>query len=527
MRWSWSVVGLILAVVALVASQSLTATALGTDKPSSAACSHDSPFMGTTRDGPHAHQCSGRRATPGAPFGGAGALGRSDEGLLSSIAPSSGPAQSYSYDGAQRLASGAYQYDAADNFTQTSIAAGPAITQTYDVANQLQSIAQGATQTAAYTYDQHGQRTKQTPTTGALSTYTYDQAGQLTAYSGPDRHSTLPVTANVAFGYDASGLRQSKTVNGLLATHVWNLADGIPQMIEDGANAYISGPDGLPIEQISQTGIATYYTHDQLGSTTALTTTTGQSVATYAYDPYGNPTTNTATTTTTPFRYAGEYTDGETGLQYLQARYYDPATGQFLTRDPLISTTRQAYAYAANTPTNATDPTGQTSRIVSASALGNTAANIAGGISGNISTSILSAVGIHINDCATFYKGAHATGSALALLGLGEVRTAAKGVPDAWVVVRGGTKELAPAGEVFSGAAGHTLEDAASGVPHGTIRHTTAGEIRAGGGTVEHAPELTRGGNLNDKHVNVCLGPGSCPFSPPQPNPVPPGGRIR
>jgi RHS repeat-associated protein len=119
------------------------------------------------------------------------------------------------------------------------------------------------------------------------------------------------------------------------------------------------------------------------------------------------------------------------------------------------------------------------------------------------------------------------------LIGLGSFRSptvgfaAEEGVPGAWIVVRGGTKELPPPGEVFSGAAGRTLEEAGSGVAHGTIRQTTAGEIRAGGGTVEHAPEVTRGGNLNEKHVNICLGPGPCPFGPPEPNPVPPSGRIR
>jgi RHS repeat-associated protein len=38
--------------------------------------------------------------------------------------------------------------------------------------------------------------------------------------------------------------------------------------------------------------------------------------------------------------YAGQYTDTETGLQYLRARYYDPSTGTFLTRDPLEAQTR-------------------------------------------------------------------------------------------------------------------------------------------------------------------------------------------
>ena len=38
---------------------------------------------------------------------------------------------------------------------------------------------------------------------------------------------------------------------------------------------------------------------------------------------------------TTPLGYAGAYTDAETGYLYLIGRYYDPATAQFLTVDPL------------------------------------------------------------------------------------------------------------------------------------------------------------------------------------------------
>jgi len=53
-----------------------------------------------------------------------------------------------------------------------------------------------------------------------------------------------------------------------------------------------------------------------------------------------------------------QYTDAETGLQYLRARYYDPDSGQFITRDPLVSSTRDAYGYAGRSPLNATDPTG-------------------------------------------------------------------------------------------------------------------------------------------------------------------------
>jgi RHS repeat-associated protein len=54
-----------------------------------------------------------------------------------------------------------------------------------------------------------------------------------------------------------------------------------------------------------------------------------------------------------------QYSDPETGLQYLRARYYDPSTGQFLTRDPLETQTGEPYAYAGDSPLNNTDPSGQ------------------------------------------------------------------------------------------------------------------------------------------------------------------------
>jgi len=55
---------------------------------------------------------------------------------------------------------------------------------------------------------------------------------------------------------------------------------------------------------------------------------------------------------------AGEYTDAETGFQYLRARYYDPATAQFLSRDPAEDSTRAPYSYVDGNPLNGTDPLG-------------------------------------------------------------------------------------------------------------------------------------------------------------------------
>lgn len=51
------------------------------------------------------------------------------------------------------------------------------------------------------------------------------------------------------------------------------------------------------------------------------------------------------------------YTDQEAGYQYLRARYYDPETNRFLTRDTLVSSTGEPYGYAGSDPVNARDPT--------------------------------------------------------------------------------------------------------------------------------------------------------------------------
>jgi RHS repeat-associated protein len=88
-----------------------------------------------------------------------------------------------------------------------------------------------------------------------------------------------------------------------------------------------------------------------------LTDGTGRVVGTYRWDPYGRPAGQTGTDTPR-LGYAGQYTDPETGLQYLRARHYDPSTGSFLTRDPLVSLTREPYGYVGGDPVNRTDPWG-------------------------------------------------------------------------------------------------------------------------------------------------------------------------
>jgi RHS repeat-associated protein len=160
-----------------------------------------------------------------------------------------------------------------------------------------------------------------------------------------------------AYAYRGDGLRASKTVAGQTRAMAWDESASVPTLLSDGDRTYVYGPGGRPIEQVDAAGAVTYLHQDQDGSTRLLTNASGAVVATYTYDPYGRLAASTGSVST-PLRYAGEYTDAETGFVYLRARYYDPATGQFISRDPLTAMTGTPYSYVDNNPLNDTDPNG-------------------------------------------------------------------------------------------------------------------------------------------------------------------------
>ncbi len=125
----------------------------------------------------------------------------------------------------------------------------------------------------------------------------------------------------------------------------------------DSSHDYVYGPSGTPIEQVNEaTGAATYLYTDQLGSVVMEADQSGTVTASQAYAPYGEVA-STSGTWTTPFGYAGGYTD-PTGLIYLINRYYDAQTGQFVSVDPLVGMTGAAYGYVGGNPVNGVDPMG-------------------------------------------------------------------------------------------------------------------------------------------------------------------------
>jgi RHS repeat-associated protein len=217
------------------------------------------------------------------------------------------------------------------------------------------------TGSTAYGFDTRGNRTSAVPSTGAATCDAYDQADRLTAITaGTGSSCTSPTTVGT-YTYNSSGLRMSKTVGSTTTVFAWNLAGTVPTLLQErvsggGVTDYIYGPNGTPLEQISGSSVLLYHT-DQLGSTRVLTDTSGTVKATYRYDAYGNLTSMTGSVAN-PFLFAGQYKDAESGLYYLQARYYDPTTGQFTTRDPMVAATGEPYTYVSGNPVNGSDPSG-------------------------------------------------------------------------------------------------------------------------------------------------------------------------
>lgn len=156
-----------------------------------------------------------------------------------------------------------------------------------------------------------------------------------------------------------------------------------------------------------------------MGSTRALTDATGDVVGTATYSPYGTLQSHTGTVSKMGF--AGGYTDALTDLQYNRARYYDPTTGQFITRDPLEALTRQPYAYANGDPLTYVDPSGDIG-ILSFDQLSDFAAGFGDAITLGATKPVREALGVdNVDYCSGAYEygGDGGTASEVALGGAG------------------------------------------------------------------------------------------------------------
>ena len=143
-----------------------------------------------------------------------------------------------------------------------------------------------------------------------------------------------------------------------------------PGTENDFVTSYVK-MDGQTIARVKSTGPfssysdeITYLHHDHLGSAVAGTDQNGDVLWTEKYTPYGIALVNDAANDNQA-GFTGHIKDTDTGLTYMQARYYDPVIGRFLSIDPVTFNGQNnpaffnRYTYAFNNPVNIVDPTGR------------------------------------------------------------------------------------------------------------------------------------------------------------------------
>jgi RHS repeat-associated protein len=114
------------------------------------------------------------------------------------------------------------------------------------------------------------------------------------------------------------------------------------------------------LAQDSETGMV-WSLADQLGSIDVLINAQGVIVDQRTYDSFGNTLNQLDPTVKFRFGYTGRESDPETGLYYYRARYFDANVGRFISTDPIgfEAGDSNLYRYVNNSPTLATDPTGE------------------------------------------------------------------------------------------------------------------------------------------------------------------------
>jgi RHS repeat-associated protein len=312
-----------------------------------------------------------------------------DAGLLSEVDYGNGRLRQFDYDDLGRvtldeltagstarsvptpLASIEYGYDLNDRLTtkETSGLADEGVnTYDYDRADRLTSWTQPTGTTTAYGWDAASNRvTAGTKTatydernrlqSDGTDSYTYTPRGTLSSKSGSpvafDGFDRLKQQGAATYTYDA--LDRVATRNGARFTY----SGATNELATDGSTTFGRGPWGelLSTQTGADEGLAVA---DQRGDVIADLPAAGSAISdSTAYDPWGTVTDGTER----KIGFQGDYTDPDTDQVNMTARWYDPATGRFTSRDDIPLPVQPAgaanrYGYGLGAPTNYTDPTG-------------------------------------------------------------------------------------------------------------------------------------------------------------------------
>jgi len=260
----------------------------------------------------------------------------------------------YSYNiGGNLTEKKSYAYTTADPIAQTPTTTIP---YTYGDTNWKDKLT--SFNGNAVTYDAVGN-----PLTYAGYTYTWEEGRQLAGISGNGK--------TISYSYNDQGIRLSKTVNGVTTTY--RLVGDRVSWEGNGTDSIYYTYDGSgKLISMNLNGTEYFYTRNLQGDITGLIDNGGAQVVTYTYDSWGSVLSTTGTLADTlgqknPYRYRGYRMDSETGMYYLNSRYYVPEWGRMLNSDTLgvLHATpgelynKNLFAYCDNDPINRADDSGR------------------------------------------------------------------------------------------------------------------------------------------------------------------------
>ncbi len=241
-----------------------------------------------------------------------------------------------------------YSYDEVGNRLDSHLSAS----HTHDLASRLLEDDQ-----YLYAWDLDGNLVERTDkATGDWAAWWWDGEDRLV---GVDLYGPTDVVPyeTITYRYDPLGRRIARSV-GTDDTYYFHDGANLVAWDDGTLHAVVQGPGiDQPIAAVTG-GYAEYYVRDWLGSVVAMVDGAGAVVQSYEYDSFGNLLSVLDPSYDQPFTYTGREWDEEAGLYYYRARYYDPATGRFLSEDPVGWLRGSGYEYVGNNPVNWVDPLG-------------------------------------------------------------------------------------------------------------------------------------------------------------------------
>ena len=173
----------------------------------------------------------------------------------------------------------------------------------------------------------------------------------------------------IQMNYDSNGMRTQKSVDGVKTNYYYDSSNNLFALTQGNDTLFFYYDNSGEVMSVSYNGTMYFYIKDLQGDITEIVDKDGKAVAKYAYDAWGNMLTENNGTLTVgklnPFRYRSYVYDEETGLYYLQSRYYDPLTGRFVNADIYCDTetdtplSTNMFAYCENNAINNVDFTGE------------------------------------------------------------------------------------------------------------------------------------------------------------------------